>query len=50
MIFNIVFTTNPIILTIKKLPLAENLCMGDIFINDKNYFLVVTLFEADQAP
>lgn len=34
----------------QKTPHAENLCMGDVFINDKNYFFVVTLFEADQAP
>ena len=34
----------------KNSPMQKNLCMGDVFINDKNYFLVVTLFEADQAP
>lgn len=34
----------------KNLPHAENLCMGEVFINDRIYFFVVTLFEADQAP
>lgn len=34
----------------KKLPHAENPMHRGVFINDKNYFLVVTLFEADQAP
>lgn len=50
MIFNIVFYNKSDNIDDKKTPHAENLCMGDIFINDKNYFLVVTLFEADQAP
>lgn len=34
----------------KNLPHAENLCMGEVFINDRIYFFVVTLLVADQAP
>lgn len=51
MIFNIVFYNKSDNIDDKKnSPMQKTLCMGDVFINDKNYFLVVTLFEADQAP
>ena len=34
---------------LKTSPMQKSLHGGG-FINDKNYFFVVTLFEADQAP
>lgn len=50
MIFNIVFYNKSDNIDDKKNSPCRKPLHGGVFINDKNYFFVVTLFEADQAP